>query len=88
MNLTNPKTSKAEILYTLIKSGSVSIMVFPYLSSFRTRISDLKLKHGLSIKRVKKTKLNKFNNSYTYIVHKLDKSQIENAVKIYKEINL
>lgn len=33
-----PKTNKAEILYTLIESGEVSIMDFPYLSSFRTRV--------------------------------------------------
>ena len=82
-----PKTSKAEVLYTLINSGSVSIMTFPYLSSFRTRLSDLRLKHGLVIKRTFKTKLNKFKNPYTYTVHRLEKSQIEKAIKIYNEIN-
>lgn len=41
MNLSNPTTNKAEILYTLITNGSVSIKDFPYLSGFRTRISEL-----------------------------------------------
>lgn len=82
-----PKTSIAEILYTLINSGAVSIIIFPYLSSFRSRLSDLRLKHGLTIKRVQKTKLNKFKNSYTYVVHKLDKSEKEKAIKVYNELN-
>jgi hypothetical protein len=36
-----PKNTKAEILLTAIENGSVSIMDFPYLSGFRTRISEI-----------------------------------------------
>ena len=80
-----PKTNIQEILYTMIKDGEVSIMNFPYLSSFRTRISDLNLKHGLKFETYFKTKKNKFRNSYTYAVHKL--ADKESAIKLYNQLN-
>lgn len=79
-----PKTNIQEILYTLIENGEVSIMDYPYLSSFRTRISDLNLKHGLSFDTYFKTKINKFKNSYSYAVHKLTNK--EQAIKLYNEM--
>lgn len=82
-----PKTSKAEILYTLINSGEVSIMEFPYLSSFRTRVSDLKIKDNLPLLREMKTGVNKFGNTYSYAVHRLNPFHLRSAIKLYKEIN-
>lgn len=80
----NPKTNIQEILYTLIEQGEVSIFDYSYLSGFRTRISDLRLKYGLKLKTVKHQKQNKFGNTYTYCVHKLlDKEQ---AIKLYKDL--
>ncbi len=87
MKLNKPKTSKAEILRTLIEKGEVSIMEFPYLSSFRTRISDLKLIHNLPLLRELKTKVNKFGNSYSYAVHKLNPFHKRTAIILYNEIN-
>ena len=85
--LSTPKTNKAEILYTLIQKGTVSIMDFPYLSSFRTRISDLKLKDDLPLLRELKTIVNKFGNTYSYTIHILNPFHKRQAIKLYNEIN-
>jgi hypothetical protein len=87
MNLNKPKTSKAEILFTLIDKGEVSIMDFPYLSSFRTRVSDLKIKDNLPLIREMRKGVNKFNNTYTYAVHRLNPFYTRQAVELYKLIN-
>jgi len=85
--LSRPKTNKSEILYTLIQKGTVSIMDFPYLSSFRTRISDLKLKDDLPLLRELKTVVNKFGNTYTYVIHRLNPFNLRTAIKLYNKIN-
>ena len=85
--LSTPKTNKAEILYTLIQKGTVSIMDFPYLSSFRTRISDLKLKDDLPLLRELKTVVNKFGNSYSFAIHRLNPFNLRTAIKLYNKIN-
>lgn len=83
MNL--PTTNTQEILYTLINQGHVSIFDFPYLSGFRTRVSELRLKHGLDIDPVNVTRCNKFGNAYTYKLHKLkDKEQ---AINLYNQLS-
>lgn len=81
--LPNPKNNIQEILLHLIQKGSVSIMDFPYLSSFRARVSDLKLKYMVILRRENKTSLNRFKNKYTYVVHYLDKSEFKKAKEIY-----
>lgn len=80
-----PKTNIQEILYTLIENGEVSIMDYPYLSSFRTRCSDLNLKHGLELQTISRTRRNKFNRPYNYAVHKLTNK--EQAIKLYNRLN-
>ena len=42
--MNTPKTTEQEILLHLIENDNVSIFDFPYLSGFRTRISNLKAK--------------------------------------------
>lgn len=66
-----PKTSEQEVLLTLILQGQVSIFDFPYLSGFRTRVSQLQNKHGLSLDRTLEKSCNKFGNTYNYAIHKL-----------------
>ena len=39
--MNTPQTTEQEILLHLIENGSVSIFDFPYLSGFRTRISNV-----------------------------------------------
>lgn len=81
-----PLTNTQEVLYTLIKKGSVSIFDYPYLSGFRTRVSDLKLKYNLSIETIKAQRTNKFGNVYTYAIHKLKDK--EHAKEVYKSLTV
>lgn len=87
MKLQNPKTNKAEILRVLINKGEVSIMDFPYLSGYRTRISEIINKNSLSLTRGVRTGVNKFGNSYYYAIYKLNPFHLRNAINIYKQIN-
>lgn len=87
MNLSTPKTNKAEILHTLIEKGSVSIKDFPYLSGFRTRISELVNDDEIPLVHISSTGINKFGNTYTYKEHLLPKDQKEVAIKKYDYIN-
>lgn len=85
--LPQPKTSTQEVLLTLITQGNVSIFDFPYLSGFRTRISNLKLDYNLDIQTEKKTKENKFKNTYTYAYHTLPETEKQKAIDLYNELN-
>ena len=82
--LDNPNNNTCEVLYTLITKGSVSIMDFPYMSGFRTRISELN-KMGLDLNKKAIISKNKFNNSYIYINHILINKDL--AIKLYEELN-
>jgi len=79
-----PKNTKAEILFTAIENGSVSIMDFPYLSGFRTRISEIN-----SMQRVFNTKMkkgvNKYGRVYNYAVHYIENT--EASIDLYGKIN-
>ena len=82
--MNTPKTSTQDVLYTLIAEGSVSIMEFAYLSGFRTRISNLKLKYGLKLRTEMQKGMNKFGRVYKYHRHYIiDKEQ---AIKIYNKM--
>lgn len=81
-----PNTNTQEILLTLLTQGHVSIFDFPYLSGYRTRVSELQLVHKLSLSRKTSTRNNKFGNSYTYAIHFLPDSEKENAKKLYLKL--
>ncbi len=85
--LPNPRTSIQEVLFTLILQGNVSIFDFPWMSGFRTRVSNLKKNYDLDIITEKLTKKNKHGNIYTYCNHILPKTEIENAKNLYLKIN-
>lgn len=82
--MTLPKTNTQEVLYTLINQGHVSIMDYPYMSGFRTRVSELARKHGLYLKQVNVVSYNKFGNQFTYVVHRM--GDRDKAIQIYQEI--
>ena len=82
MNL--PTTNIQEVLYTLIKQGHVSIFDFPYLSGFRTRVSELRLEHNLEIESISLNRCNKFGNHYSYKLHRL--KDREQAIELYKKL--
>lgn len=81
-----PETNTQEILLHLILYGSVSVISLPYMSGFRTRISELGLTHALKLNREYKTRQNKFGNTYTYVLHKLPDNQKDFAIKLYYKI--
>ena len=87
MELSQPRTNKAEILFTLLKKGSVSIEDFPRLSGFRTRISELVRIDGIPLSHESKVSKNKFGNSITYQKHYLPDIFREHAFDKYKSIN-
>lgn len=82
-----PKTNLQEVLLTLIIKGNVSIIDYPYLSGFRTRISELVNKHDLTL-TVKILKWrNKFNNPCKCSVHHLPLHEKDRAIELYKKLN-
>ena len=87
LKLITPKTNKAEILYTLIEKGSVSIKDFPYLSGFRTRISELINDDQIPLSHTTLSDTNKFGNSYYYKSHILSAQDKDLAIERYKSIN-
>ena len=87
LNLPKPKTNIEEVLLHLILYKSVSIMDYPYMSGFRTRVSNIVLKHGLFLERVFETKYNIHGNAYSYAIHTLPENQREKAIEIYKSLN-
>jgi hypothetical protein len=82
-----PTTNTQEILLTLILQGYVSLFDFPYLASFRTRISELNNEYGLKLNRIIDQRNNKFGNSYYYAIHHLSPEEKENAILLYKKLN-
>ena len=82
-----PKTSEQEVLLTLITQGHVSIFDFPYLSGFRTRVSELQTRHYLFLERTIDKRFNKFGNIFTYAIHKLPENEREKAITLYNKLN-
>ena len=82
-----PTTSTEEVLLTLILQGHVSIFDFPYLSGFRTRVSNLVVIYGLKLNRVLDSKTNKYGNSYKYAIHRLPAEEKDKAILLYKKLN-
>lgn len=87
MILARPKNNKAEILFTLLEKGSVSIEDFPYLSGFRTRVSELVRIDEIPLSHKSKVGKNKFGKSFTYREHHLPDIFREHALHKYNSIN-
>lgn len=86
ITLPNPRSSTQEVLHTLITKGSVSILDYPHLSGFRTRMSEISRKYQLNIETVMSKRHNKFGNPYKYAIHKLPKTSKDKAIEIYKKM--
>ena len=84
--LPKPKTVTQEVLLTFIMQNTVSIKDFPYLSGFRTRISELKNRYGLIFETQMMLGVNKFGHEFRYACHHLPVSQIENAIELYNKL--
>lgn len=87
MELSEPLSYRARVLYTLIEKGGVSFKDFPYLAGFRTRISELK--RGFNVKLIPTvvTDVDKYGNHYYYKHHSLPLEEINNAIQVYNQIN-
>ncbi len=82
-----PNTNTQEILLTLILNSEVSIFTFPYLSGFRTRVSELVLTHKLELEKEMKSDQNKFGNTYSYALHKLPEDKKGFAIELYLKLS-
>lgn len=87
MTLSTPVNNRAEVLHTLIQKGCVSIQDYPYLSGFRTRVSELSLRYSLTLEAEMIRSTNKFGNNIAYKNHILPQSEQQKALAIYNEIN-
>lgn len=81
-----PKSNTQEVLFVLIQQGEVSIMDFPYLSGFRTRVSELQNSHNLKLSKRMVLKRNKYGNVYQYAKHILNENNKTKAVELYKKL--
>jgi len=85
--LSQPKNNKAEILFTLIAKGNVSIRDFGYMSGFRTRLSEISRKDNINLRSENLKGTNKFGNTYVYVNHLLPEEEKETAIELYHKIN-
>lgn len=81
-----PKSNTQEVLFVLIQQGEVSILDFPYLSGFRTRVSELQNAHNLKLSKKMVLKKNKFGNAFLYAKHILNENNKRKAVDLYKKL--
>jgi len=79
-----PTTNNQEVLFVAIKNGNVSLKDFPYLSGFRTRVSNLKLIYGIEFKEELISQINKFGRKINIVNHIL--VDIEKAKSCYNKM--
>lgn len=84
--ISEPKNQLASVLKMLIESNSVSEQQTPF-NGFRSRISDLRLKHDLNVRHVVENFTNQFGRESSFRKHFLYECDKEKALKIYQEIN-
>lgn len=57
------------------------------MGGYRTRISDLQLRHNIVLSSKLVTDYNKHGNEYRYKVHTLSPENREHAISVYNKIN-
>jgi len=86
MKLQKPKTHLTEVLYHLITHRKVSVESFYWMSGYRTRVSDLELKHGLVLKEEYKSFKSKYGNKSSITIHLLTDEYYQKAINVYNEL--
>lgn len=86
LDIPRPTSSITEVLYCMLQKGVVSIKELPYLSGFRTRVSELANEHNLSIKTERKLDKNKYGKTYYYHEHSIQKIGINHALETYNKL--
>ena len=87
MKLPSTNNTRAEVLFELIKKGSVSIKEFSWMEGFRTRVSELVLNHSIPLLKTTETTVNKHGNTIYYKRHSLPLDKVEFALGVYDKIN-
>jgi two-component SAPR family response regulator len=87
MILSTPNNTRAEVLFELIKKGSVSMKEFSWMEGFRTRVSELNKKHLIPLLTTREKGENKHGNAIWYKRHSLPLDQIDFALGVYNKIN-
>ena len=87
MELSQPKNNTAEVLFNLIIKGSVSMKDFAWMEGFRTRVSEINLKHNITLLKTSETAENKYGHPIRFIRHTLPEDQLEFATSVYNQIN-
>lgn len=87
MNLPFPKNTQAEVLFVLIKKGSVSIKEFSWMEGFRTRVSELVLNHSIPLLKTTESGINKHGNTFHFRRHSLPLDKVDFALSVYEKIN-
>lgn len=87
MKLDKPLNTTCEVLHELLTKRQISMLDFHWMPGYRTRISDLQLKHNLPLIRDLKEGVNKFKNNYHYAVYRLNPFHKRSALKLYKKLN-
>lgn len=85
-NITPPKSQICAILAHLITRSGVSERELPF-NGFRTRLSELRREHGLSIQVRDVEFTNQFGRDSRYHFHYLLDQDKEGAVELYKKLN-
>ena len=84
MKLPPPKTTKQEVLLTLIQRGEVSLMDFQKLHGFRNRCSELVNDHGLKTETKMLLAKNKYGRTIRYGLHSI--TDRDKAIEIYLKL--
>lgn len=84
--LSDPRTTLAEVLHGLITRSEISERDFN-LNGFRTRISDLRLKHKIPVRFAEKKRKNRHGHTSIHRVHYLWRLSVPRAMRIYEQIN-
>jgi hypothetical protein len=85
--LSRPTNNNQEVLYKAIQTGKVSLMDFPHLSGFRTRVSNLRHNYGINFDSTGRIKaVNKHGRKISFVIHKLPDEEVEKAISVYKSI--
>lgn len=87
MELSQPKNNTAEVLLKLITKGSVSMKDFSWMEGFRTRVSEINLKHNIPLLKTTETDENKHGHPIRFIKHSLPDDQVDFATEVYNKIN-
>ena len=82
-----PKNKQTEVLYCLIKKGTIKLTDFNHFCGFRNFISMLMFDFDLSIKKDYVKEVSEYGNKFTNIYFKLREKDLQKAKQVYNNLN-